>query len=138
MDPQNLGYALTQVVHNLGAVSVTGGAAAARSLKLAEPQAAQRSLAALVLGGWVAQAASGACFGAISYVRIRTLPDIHGIAIGALVLKMACAAAGFSVAALYLAREAGWSAPGRRRAWTAQLALALTALAAAAVLRWFS
>jgi len=138
VDVQNLGYALTQVVHNLGAVSVTGGAAAARGLNLAEPQAAQRSLAALVLGGWVAQAASGVCFGAISYLGYGRLPDIHGIAVGALMLKVACAAAGFTVAALYLAREAGWSGPGRQRAWTAQLALALTALAAAAVLRWFS
>jgi hypothetical protein len=138
VDAQDLGYALTQIVHNLGAVSVTGGAAAARGLKLAEPQAAQRALAALVLGGWVAQAASGVCFGAISYLGYGRLPDIHGIAIGALVLKMACAAAGFSVAALYLAREAGWSRPGRLRAWTAQLSLALTALAAAAFLRWFS
>ena len=138
MDVQDLGYALTQVVHNLGAVSVTGGAAAARGLKLAEPQAAQRLLAGLVLGGWVAQGASGACFGAISYAGYGRFPDIHGIAIGALVLKIACAAAGFSVAVLYLAREASWSAPGRQRAWTAQLALALTALAAAAFLRWFS
>jgi hypothetical protein len=138
VDLQDLGYALTQVIHNLGAVSVTGGAAAARGLKLAEPQAGQRTLAALVLGGWVAQAASGVCFGAISYLGYGRLPDIHGIAIGALVLKMACAAAGFSVAALYLAREAGWSGPRRQRAWTAQLALALTALAAAAFLRWFS
>ncbi len=138
MDAQDLGYALTQIVHNLGAVSVTGGAAAARGLKLAEPQAAQRSLAALVLGGWAAQAASGACFGAISYLGYGRLPDIHGIAVAALVLKIACAAAGFSLAALYLIREAGWSGPRRQRAWTALLALALTALAAAAVLRWFS
>ena len=86
----------------------------------------------------MAQGASGACFGAISYAGYGSFPDIHGIAIGALVLKMACAAAGFSVAALYLAREANWSAPGRQRAWTTQLALALTALAAAAFLRWFS
>ena len=138
MDAQNLGYALTQVVHNLGAVSVTGGAAAARGLKFAEPQAAQRSLAGLVLGGWVAQGASGACFGAISYAGYGRFPDIHGIAIGALVLKMACAAAGLSVAALYLGRETSWSAPRRQRAWTTQLALALTALTAAAFLRWFS
>jgi len=138
VDAQNLGYALAQVVHNLGAVSVTGGAAAARGLKFAEPQAAQRSLAALVLGGWVAQAASGVCFGAISYLGYGRLPDIHGIAVGALMLKIACAAAGFSVAALYLGREARWSGPGRQRAWTVQLALALTALTAAAALRWFS
>jgi len=138
VDAQNLGYALTQVVHNLGAVSVTGGAAAARCLKLADSPAAQRPLAKLVLGGWVAQGVSGASFGAISYAGYGRFPDIHGIAIGALVLKMACAAAGFSMAVLYVAREANWPVAGRQRAWTTQLALALTALVAAAFLRWFS
>ncbi|MGA2187333.1 MAG: hypothetical protein ABSH33_02315 [Steroidobacteraceae bacterium] len=138
MDAQDLAYALTQVVHNLGAVSVTGGAAAACGLELAEPRAARRLLAGVVLGGWVAQGASGVCFGAISYAGYGHFPDIHGIAIGALVLKMACAAAGFSAAVLYLARETRWSARGRQRAWATQLGLALTALAAAAFLRWFS
>src|SRR5450631_1159329 len=118
MDTQNLGYALTQVVHNLGAVSVTGGAAAACGLSFAEPQAAHRSLARVVLGGWVAQGVSGVCFGAISYASYGRLPDIHGIAVGALILKMACAAAGFSVATLYLAREKSWSSPSRQRTWT--------------------
>jgi hypothetical protein len=138
VDVQDLGYALTQVVHNLGAVTVTGGAAAVCGLKLADPQAVQRRVARWVLGGWAAQGASGLGFGAISYASYGHFPDIHGIAIGALFLKMTCAAAGFSLAALYRAREQNWTAPARRRAWTAQLALALTALTAAAFLRWFS
>ena len=138
MDAQNLGYALVQVIHNLGAVSVTGGAAAARGLSFAEPQATHRKLARWVLGGWLAQGVSGTCFGAISYASYGRFPDIHGIAIGALLLKMACAAVGFSVTVLYVARETRWSAPSRRRAWTIQFALALTALVAAAFLRWFS
>lgn len=138
MDTQDLGYALTQVVHNLGAVSVTGGAAAARGLAVAGPQRTWRLLAALVLAGWAAQALSGACFGTISYLSYGRFPDIHGIAIAALTLKVICAAAGFSLAALYLWREAGWPETHRRRAWSAQLALALTALTAAAFLRWFS
>jgi len=138
VDVQDLGHALTQVVHNLGAVSVTGGAAAACGLKFADPQAVHRRLARWVLGGWVAQGVSGVCFGAISYAGYGRLPDIHGIAIGALFLKMACAAAGFSLAALYLVREPNWTASGRRRAWATLLGLALTALTAAAFLRWFS
>jgi hypothetical protein len=138
VDLQDLGYALTQVVHNLGAVSVTGGAAAACCLKLAQPQAARRRLVWLILGGWAAQGASGVAFGAISYAGYGRLPDIHGIAIAALILKMACAAAGFALAALYLARESGWTEARRRRACCALFAFALTALSAAAFLRWFS
>ena len=84
------------------------------------------------------QGASGATFGAISYVNYGRFPDIHGIAIAALLLKMACAAAGFTLAALYLARGAGWPDAARRRCWRSLLVLALTALTAAAFLRWFS
>lgn len=138
MDAQDLAYALTQVVHNFGAVSVTGGAAAARYLRFSEPQASQRRLAWLVLVGWAAQGASGAGFGAISYANYGHFPDIHGIAIAALVLKMVCAAAGFSLAALYLARASGWSPASRQGAWSALFGFALTALTAAAFLRWFS
>jgi hypothetical protein len=138
VDAQDLGYALTQVVHNLGAVSVAGGAAAACYLRLADPLAAQRRLVWLVLAGWAAQGVSGACFGAISYASYGHLPDIHGIAIAALMLKMACAAAGFALAAFYLARASGWSAARRQGACCALFAFALTALTAAAFLRWFS
>ncbi len=138
MDAQDLGYALTQVVHNLGAVSVTGGAAAARYLTFSEPQVVQRWLAWLVLAGWAAQGASGTAFGAISYANYGRFPDIHGIAMAALVLKMVCAAAGFSLAALYLVRASSWSAARRQGAWSALFGFALTALTAAAFLRWFS
>jgi hypothetical protein len=138
VDVQDLGYALTQVVHNLGAVAVTGGAAAAYFLEFADPEAALRRLVWIVLCGWMAQIASGVAFGAISYAGYGQLPDIHGIAIAALVLKMACAAAGLALAALYLARSARWPAARRRAACCALFAFAVTALCAAAFLRWFS
>ena len=138
MDVQDLGYALTQVVHNLGAVSVTGGAAAAWTLALAEQPAVQRRLVWLVLAGWVAQGVSGLCFGTISYASYGHLPDIHGLAIGALILKMICAAAGISLATLYLTRASGWTTARRRGACCALFSFALTALIAAAFLRWFS
>jgi hypothetical protein len=138
MDVQDLGYALTQIVHNLGAVSVTGGAAAARFLRFAEPPATQRRLLWLVLAGWTAQAASGVAFGAISYAGYGRLPDIHGVAIAALLLKMGCAAAGFALAAVSLLRAPAWAEPRRRQASLALFVFALTALSAAAFLRWFS
>ena len=138
MDLQDLGYALTQVVHNLGAVSVVGAAAGASRLSAREADKPHRGLAWLALGGWGVQGASGATFGAISYASYGRFPDIHGIAIGALLLKMICAAAGFSLVGLYLARGSGWSDAARLRCWRSLLVLALTALTAAAFLRWFS
>ncbi|HEX6827712.1 MAG TPA: hypothetical protein VF104_01900, partial [Burkholderiales bacterium] len=61
-----------------------------------------------------------------------------GIALAALLAKMACAAAGFVLAAVYLRLEAGWSGARQDVAWSGLATLAATALAAAAVLRWFS
>ena len=136
MDVQNLGYALTQVVHNFGASAVVGGAIA--SLWLAPRPELDRSLAWLVCLGWAAQVASGAAFGAISFYYYGKFPDIGGLAIAALAIKVACAASGFSLAALYLLRAASWTTAARRRIWHMLAGLSATALTAAAFLRWFS
>ena len=137
MDFQNLAYALVQIVHNFGAVAVTGGAAAALSLQRAG-SALPRWLGFLVLTGWAMQIASGAGFGAISYAYYGKFPDLHGIAVGALAIKMACAASGFIVAAAYLRYAGHWSPPRCRGVWHGLAGLAATALTAAAFLRWFS
>ncbi len=137
MDPQNLAYALVQLVHNFGAVAVVGSAAAA--LWLAPPASVLlRALAWTALGGWAAQAASGATFGAVSYFYYGRFPDLHGIAVAALMVKMACATAGIVLAAAYLRFGAAWSQAGCRVAWHFLLGLAVIALSAAAFLRWFS
>jgi len=138
VDPQDLAYALNQVVHNFGAVAVTAGAAGGRWSHRAVPAQGRRSYAWLTLGGWAAQGSSGAAFGAISYASYGQFPDIHGIAIVALSVKIACAVFGFALSAWYLAREALWSEEQRHRAWTALLSFGAVALCAAAFLRWFS
>lgn len=137
MDPQNLAYALVQAIHNFGAVAVLGGAVAGATLHRGG-RAPPRGLGWLVLAGWGAQAASGAGFGAVSFLAYGRLPDLHAIAAGALVLKLACAAGGFALAALWLRCGRGWTIAARRRAWSALAALAATALTAAAFLRWFA
>ena len=137
MDPQNLAYALVQLVHNFGAVAVVGGAVAARWLARDAPDA-QRRLAWLVLGGWLAQAASGASFGAISYHFYGQFPDIHAIARSALFIKLGCAAGGVLLAAVYLQRATGWQPARRAPVWTLLLVLGVTALSSAAFLRWFA
>jgi len=135
MDLQNLGYALTQVVHNFGASVVIGGAVA--SLWLAPRPELGRSLAWLVLSGWAAQMASGAAFGAISYYYGQ-FPDLSAIAMVALALKVACAVSAFFLAAFYLLHGASQSTAWRHGVWLILAALGATALTAAAFLRWFS
>lgn len=137
MDFQNLAYALVQLVHNFGAMAVVGGAVAARWLVRDAP-ATQRQLAWLVLGGWLAQAASGACFGAVSYHFYGRFPDIHAIARVALFIKLVCAAGGILLAAGTLQHGAGWLQATRNAVWSLLLMLGVTALASAAFLRWFA
>lgn len=123
-------YALIQALHNFGAVAVLGGALAGMS-KTAGAQA-ERRLLRLVLAGWLLQAASGAGFGVATWNFYHKLPDISGIALYALILKAACALIAITLCA------AGVRAGPGPRGWRALTVLAAVALAAAAVLRWYS
>lgn len=135
MDLQNLAYALTQVVHNFGAVVVV--ATPVYAIAAGRPGPA-RGLLWAVLAGWGAQFASGALFGLVSWHFYGQLPDIHGIAVAALALKLLCATAAVALVAVSLRRRAA-AAPERQRVpWRVLATLGATALAAAAFLRWFS
>ena len=106
---QNLIYALIQVIHNFGAVTVVGTATAA--IWLAHGNAGVRHrMSYLMAWAWAIQAASGLMFGAITYYFEKHLPDIHGVAVDALLVKMGCAAAGFILAVAYIRFNSGWSA----------------------------
>jgi len=132
---QNLSYAAIQVVHNFGAVAVVSGSLL--GLRLIE-QATRRKLAYLALAGWMTQAASGATFGMVSYYYYHKFPDISGIATFALGIKMSCVAAGILLLAAYLWRGERWPEQQVNMVWVAASALAVTAISAAAFLRWFS
>ncbi len=132
---QNLAYSIVQVVHNFGAVAAVGGSLAALKFRSMDTR---RELAWLVLVGWSVQAASGASFGAVSYYYYHRFPDISGIAVIALSIKMVCVAIGFLLLATYLFRSANWSATKMNAVWIASSALAITAISAAAFLRWFA
>ena len=70
------------------------------------------------------------------YHRHPCSGDIHGIAVAALGVKMACAALGFTLAAWQLFAHP--SAVSSRQAWLVLCGLGALALSSAAVLRWFS
>jgi hypothetical protein len=132
---QNLAYAVVQVAHNFGAVAAVGGSLAA--IRLRNP-ATRKKLARLALGGWITQGVSGAAFGATSYYFYQRLPDIAGIAVDALLVKMACVAIAIALLTIYIWRGGSWSEAADQNTWFASSALAVTALSAAAFLRWFS
>ncbi len=132
---QNLSYSVIQVVHNFGAVATVGGSFAAIRFR---DVITRKKLAALALGGWATQAASGAAFGGVSYYFYGRFPDISGIAANALVVKMVCAATGFLLLAGYLFKSDSWPASRINLAWVASCVLAVTAISSAAFLRWFA
>lgn len=133
---ENLSYAVVQVVHNFGAVAVVGGAVVA--LCSGATAALHHKLAWLVGFGWTAQAISGMGFAAVSYYYYDQFPDIHDIAMVALLIKMSCAVFGVSLVIIYLRYSATLAIERRHLAWLLLTVLGLTALTAAAFLRWFS
>jgi hypothetical protein len=134
--PENLAYALTQVVHNFGAVGVLGGAVFMLWPEFRFEHG--RRFAWLILLTWGMQIASGSLFGAVSLHFYGETPDLSTVALAALIIKVAAATAGFLLAALYLARGRKWSRSGAKRSFQTLAALGVTALTAAAFLRWFS
>jgi len=132
-------YTLVQAVHNLGAVAVVASPAVALGSRGRgeRGEVNERRLAWLLLAAWGLQAASGAGFAAASYGLKGALPEVTGVALAALVIKMAATAAGFTLgAALLRARRLAGGRP-RAVAWGLALGLALAALLAAAPLRWY-
>jgi hypothetical protein len=132
---QNLSYAAVQVVHNLGAVATVSGSLIGLWFR---EHVARRRLAYLALGGWLIQAASGATFGMVSFYYYHQFPDISGIAIYALGIKMSCATLGILLLATYQWKSGHWTEQAKNKAWLSSSVLAVMALSAAAFLRWFA
>lgn len=136
MSPENLAYALTQVVHNFGAVAVLGGAAFA--LWPAPRLEFGRTFAWLILAAWTAQLVSGGVFGLISYHYYGETPDLSSVAMTALIVKIAAALSGVLLSAFFLLRGRQWRSDGVKRSFQGLAVLGAVALTAAAFLRWFS
>lgn len=132
---QNLAYAVVQIAHNFGAVAAVGGSLAAVMFRGVDTR---KGLARIVFAGWGAQILSGAAFSVVSYHYYHQYPDIAGIAVIALGIKIVCAASGFLLLLTYLRRNTDWNVAKMNQVWIASFVLSVTALSAAAFLRWFS
>ena len=132
---QNLLYALIQSVHNLGAVTIVAVSAYGLFFSLGRYK---RLLAAVLSLAWGVQGVTGATFGLTTFYYYHQLPDIHGVAIVALVIKVICVALGFSVAVIYTFWYSEISPALDRMLWALLFFLGLLALSSAAFLRWFS
>jgi hypothetical protein len=141
---QNLIYALVQVIHNFGAATVVGTAAAALWLlrrdagPVRNDTAVQYRLAMLAAAAWALQAASGALFGITTYYFEGHLPDIHGIAVDALLIKICCAFVGFVLAVICIKSHSDWPKNRQLLVWRVLMVIGAVALGSAAFLRWYS
>jgi hypothetical protein len=129
----DLPYALVQVVHNLGAAGVVAPPVGA--LWLSRDAAPRRRLAWLSTGSWAVQGATGAGFAAVSFFGKGALPEIAGVALAALAIKVACTMLGLVAGVALLRRPVIPAA--RTWLWSASLAAGLGALLGAAFLRWY-
>jgi hypothetical protein len=136
VSPENLAYALTQVVHNFGAVAVLGGAVFA--LWPASRPEFGRAFAWLILAAWTAQLVSGVVFGLVSYHYYGETPDLSSVAMTALIVKIAAACSGVLLSVFLLLRGRQWRPDGVKHAFQGLAILGAVALTAAAFLRWFS
>ena len=143
-------YACVQLVHNVGAAAVVGIPAVAWWLGSTNQLASvlpdhkpeivvvQRKLAWLTIFAWLIQIASGAGFGATTYYLKHELPDLTGVGLAALGIKIACAIICFVLALIYLRTASRWSSNMQLRVWQTLFVLGLTALMSAAFLRWYA
>ena len=133
---ENFIYTLVQLVHNFGAVAVAGSPVVALWF-VRENKIALHKLTWLMALGWVAQGVSGIGFAVTSYTLKGALPEVEGIALTALALKVGCTLIGVVLAGLYLMTGSRWSAVNQLRMWKLMVIMTLSALTAAAVLRWY-
>lgn len=132
----DLVYALIQLGHNLGAIAVAGIPVAALAEERSGPPASRRLLFWLV-AAWALQAASGGGFALASLGLKGALPEVQGVALAALVVKIGATVLGLGAAVFAAAHADGWPAEKRRRFFRLELVAALVPLAAAAFLRWY-
>ncbi len=134
MQLDNTLYAGVQIAHNFGAAAAVGLPLAALSFKPTGPTV--RKIYWLALLAWLVQSASGVGFGMVSYFVVGELPEIHGLALGALCVKILCA---FLSIVLLAAKLFDFAWVGTDRAALKSLAsFGSVALLCAAILRWFS
>ncbi len=127
-------YAIIQLVHNLGA-SVTFAASGYAALGCSDKRSDRyRVLVVWLCFGWLVQVLTGFSFGLASHYLRGEIPDVSGVALMALILKVICAVVGLLLG-VWLLRSP--NCPRRGQLFKIEWALSITALGAAAFLRWF-
>ena len=132
---ENLIYTWIQIAHNFGAVAVVGSPAVGWWLE--RKKIVANRLALLALLGWFVQGATGIGFAITSYSLKGAVPEVTGIALGALLVKVSATVIGFLAAAILWKKSPQWFVRRKMLVWQIMFAFSIAALMGAAVLRWY-
>lgn len=132
---ENILYTCVQILHNFGAVVVVGSPAAGWWLERKNLMASRLALFALL--GWFIQGATGIGFALTSYSLKGAVPEVTGVALAALLVKIFGTVIGFTLAVLVRRKGSQWRLRSRILAWQTMLTASVAALVAAAFLRWY-
>lgn len=134
---QNLIYALIQLIHNFGAAAVIGIPVYVLMTRQKKVMEQHRFVVAVALA-WLLQLVTGFSFGIVSLTFYGHLPDIHGVARIALLIKIICAITALAVIFFALKQKNTSTKNKIAMFWVIWLILGATALSSAAFLRWYS
>jgi hypothetical protein len=142
-------YSCVQLVHNIGAAAVVGSPAVAWWLARAsrKPECLFGNPLAIVTVlhrlawftaiAWITQILSGIGFAATTYHLKHELPELTGIGLTALGIKITCALISIAFVIFYLKASSHWSVQTKIKVWQLLFMLGLAALVSAAFLRWY-
>jgi hypothetical protein len=132
---ENLIYTWIQIAHNFGAVAVVGSPAMGWWLE--RKNIAANRLALVALLGFFVQGATGIGFAITSYSLKGAVPEVAGIALAALLVKVSATVIGFLAAAILWKKSPQWLVRRKILIWQIMLVFSIAALMGAAVLRWY-
>lgn len=142
-------YSCVQLVHNIGAAAVVGSPAVAWWLTRANQKpeglfgnplaivSVLHKLAWFTAIAWITQVLSGVGFAATTYFLKHELPELTGIGLTALGIKITCALISIAFVICYLKASSHWPVQTKVKVWQLLFMFGLAALISAAFLRWY-
>jgi len=133
---ENLSYAIVQSLHNLGAVGVVAAPAMVLLLLRLKVVCDLKPMIYIAIASAVMQLLSGVGFAFISQFFLGQIPQVDGIAFGALVIKVTGVVLSVCIySTMLMSKKPKLRTSGR--AWVVLLIFSFIPLIGAAFLRWY-
>lgn len=133
---ENLTYSVIQAFHNVGAIGVVAAPTVIYLLLGNSDAIVKTNYIAIALASWLIQVLSGIGFGVTSFSFYGQIPDIDGVALVALVVKVICAMLSMGLY-LYLLLPKSQGLRAHKSVWRILVVASVLPLVSAAFLRWY-